>query len=30
MPQIKFTDTTVAKLKIDTTTWYSDPAANPA
>lgn len=25
MPQIKFTDTTIAKLKADTTTWYSDP-----
>lgn len=27
MPQIKFTDTTVAKLKTDTTTWYSDATA---
>lgn len=27
MPQIRFTDTTVAKLKVDATTWYSDPTA---
>lgn len=27
MPQIRFTDTAVAKLKADAMTWYSDPAA---
>ncbi len=27
MPQIKFTDTAVAKLKADAMTWYSDPSA---
>jgi hypothetical protein len=26
MPQIKFTDTTIAKLKVAATTWFSDPA----
>lgn len=27
MPQIRFTDTAVAKLKADAMTWYSDPGA---
>jgi len=27
MPQIKFTDTTIGKLKVDAITWYSDPTA---
>lgn len=27
MPQIKFTDTAIAKLKVDAITWYSDPSA---
>ncbi len=27
MPKIKFTDTSIAKLEVGTTTWYSDPAA---
>lgn len=27
MPQIRFTDTAVAKLKADAMTWYSDPVA---
>jgi len=26
MPQIKFTDTAIAKLKADKTTWFSDPS----
>lgn len=26
MPQIKFTDGEVAKLKVDATTWFTDPA----
>lgn len=26
MPQIKFTDTTLAKLSADKTTWFSDPS----
>lgn len=27
MPQIRYTDTAVAKLKVDAMTWYSDPGA---
>lgn len=27
MPQIRFTDTAITKLKADTTTWFSDPTA---